>query len=139
MAEETIEKMSFMTTLESLFLRIGLLSPNCFESLVENLNYGAVCMLGKVSSIINNLHTHLKFSTNSIFFKNAKTVNKKFSRPWYDAEVKSVIQSRRDAFKVIKTSTTRQNWEVLCPPAGFPPGGEGKTETGVGEADPKYW
>merc|ERR1719225_1271588 len=40
--EETIEKMSFMTTLESLFLRLGLLSPKCFESLVGNLNYGDV-------------------------------------------------------------------------------------------------
>ena len=40
--EETIDEMSFMTTLESLFLRLGLLSPNCFESLVGNLNYGDV-------------------------------------------------------------------------------------------------
>jgi len=42
MSEETIDKMSFMTTLESLFLRLGLLSPKCFESLVGNLNYGDV-------------------------------------------------------------------------------------------------
>ena len=40
--EETIDEMSFMTTLESLFLRLGLLSPKCFESLVGNLNYGDV-------------------------------------------------------------------------------------------------
>ena len=41
----------------------------------------------------------------------SKTVTKKFSRPWYDAEVKAAIQSRRDAFKVFKSSTTRQNWD----------------------------
>ena len=40
----------------------------------------------------------------------SKTTNKKFSRPWYDAEVKSAIQSRRDAFKVFKSSNTRQHW-----------------------------
>ena len=40
----------------------------------------------------------------------SKTTNKKFSRPWYDAEVKSAIQTRRDAFKVFKSSNTRQHW-----------------------------
>ena len=39
-----------------------------------------------------------------------KTTNKKFSRPWYDAEVKSAIQTRRDALKVFKSSNTRQHW-----------------------------
>lgn len=40
MPEEAIDKMSFMTTLQSLFLRLGLLSPKCFESLVGNMNFG---------------------------------------------------------------------------------------------------
>lgn len=40
----------------------------------------------------------------------SKTITKKFSRPWYDAEVKAAIQTRRDAFKVFKSSNTRQHW-----------------------------
>lgn len=40
----------------------------------------------------------------------SKTVSKKFSRPWYDKEVKAAIDQRRDAFKIFKASTSRQNW-----------------------------
>lgn len=41
----------------------------------------------------------------------SKTVHKKFSRPWFDADVRQAIQARREAFWKFKNHRTRQNWE----------------------------
>ena len=41
----------------------------------------------------------------------SKVVHKKFSRPWFDADVRQAIQERREAYWVFKKRRTRQNWD----------------------------
>ena len=44
----------------------------------------------------------------------SKTVSKRFSRPWFDREVKQAIQDRRQKYKIFRESKCEANWVAYC-------------------------
>ena len=57
-----------------------------------------------VADFVGKLHSALETTVGTT------TVSKRFSRPWFDKEVKEAIDKRRAAYSVFKQTLTRQHW-----------------------------
>jgi exonuclease III len=77
-----------------------------------NLNQGGVGQVADdsacatvVQDFIGRMNQALESSVGS------KVVHKKFSRPWFDADVRQAIQARREAFLEFKECHTQRRWD----------------------------
>jgi hypothetical protein len=59
-----------------------------------------------VKDFISRMNTALENSVGS------KTVSKRYSRAWFDSEVREAIEERRAAYSKFKSSRLRSNWEA---------------------------
>ena len=78
------------------------------SKMAETLPNGAGSIDDVVADFISKMNSALESSVGS------KTVSKKFSRPWFDDELKEAIVKRRAARSRFISARSLDNWKKFC-------------------------